>query len=412
MIDHEKINRKHVLITHLTSFNEITEPYDSYQVYELVFKLYVLISDNPTNDDLRLFIDYKSEIMFVKLLKYFTQINNEFKYEHSDTNANINNNNYNPSVDDLDQTADLNKRRLFIFSSLMQIINQLLFKLVKFNLAFIQNDGLNVFFDLVRNKKFLQKLSEFDLKTLSSIVNSLNLLSRYFDYSDEFKQIWIDSKITAVLMDIALHFKIFKIIRFVYLILANISDLDAVHSLPDINQVIRSLVSDMNSFVNYFKETPYITRIKIEKFDFHKQINEYEVSFLNGKSLIGILYSLNKFATDPIIKYKIWEAIYAKTSLKYIILNGNEIEKLYALRLLENLCPIDECVEFCMFDTALHNCLICLSKNRNTKIEECRLVSRRIIELTSKRDIQLEGFFLKFALFSGYLLKKFVFLIN
>ncbi len=319
MIDHEKINRKRVLITHLTSFNEITEPYDSYHVYELVFKLYVLISDNPTNDDLRLFIDYKSEIMFVKLLKYFTQINNEFKYEHSDTNVNINNNNYNPSVDDLDQAADLNKRRLFIFSSLMQIINQLLFKLVKFNLAFIQNDGLNVFFDLVRNKKFLQKLSEFDLKTLSSIVNSLNLLSRYFDYSDEFKQIWIDSKIAAVLMDIALHFKIFKIIRFVYLILANISDLDAVHSLPDINQVIRSLVSDMNSFVNYFKETPYITRIKIEKFDFHKQINEYEVSFLNGKSLIGILYSLNKFATDPIIKYKIWEAIYAKTSLKYII---------------------------------------------------------------------------------------------
>lgn len=412
MIDHEKINRKRVLITHLTSFNEITEPYDSYHVYELVFKLYVLISDNPTNDDLRLFIDYKSEIMFVKLLKYFTQINNEFKYEYSDTNVNINNNNYNPSVDDLDQAADLNKRRLFIFSSLMQIINQLLFKLVKFNLAFIQNDGLNVFFDLVRNKKFLQKLSEFDLKTLSSIVNSLNLLSRYFDYSDEFKQIWIDSKIAAVLMDIALHFKIFKIIRFVYLILANISDLDAVHSLPDINQVIRSLVSDMNSFVNYFKETPYITRIKIEKFDFHKQINEYEVSFLNGKSLIGILYSLNKFATDPIIKYKIWEAIYAKTSLKYIILNGNEIEKLYALKLLENLCPIDECVEFCMFDTALHNCLICLSKNRNTKIEECRLVSRRIIELTSKRDIQLEGFFLKFALFSGYLLKKFVFLIN
>ena len=77
-----------------------------------------------------------------------------------------------------------------------------------------------------------------------------------------------------------------------------------------------------------------------------------------------------------------------------------------------DLIEFDECVEFCMFDTALHNCLICLSKNRNTKIEECRLVSRRIIELTSKRDIQLEGFFLKFALFSGYLLKKFVFLIN
>lgn len=401
------VDRKHVLITHLTSLNALDacEAFDGKQMYQLIHKLYVLVSSQLTNDELRLFHEQKCELMFIKLLKYFAQISNELHYK-AENGDQINVDAY---VDDSD---DLNQRRVFIFSSLMQIINQLFFKLVIFNLEFIRQDGLTGFFDLVRNKNFLQKLSENDLKTLSSIVNSMNLLSRYSDYSDEIKQIWIDSKITAVFMDVALHFKIFKIVRFVYLILANISDLDAVQSLPDINQVIKSLVSDMNSFCNYFKETPYISRIKIEKLDYKKEIKEYEVSFLNGKSLIGILYSLNKLATDPILKYKIWEATYAKTSLKYIILNGNEIEKLYALRLLENLCPIDSVVEFCMFDNALHNMLVCLSKNRHCKVEELRLVSRRIIELTRKHDIHLEGFIIHFAVVFGYFMEKFVFIID
>jgi len=411
-LEHDLIDRNYVLTTHLTSFNNLSQTeetsFDSQLNYELFFKLYTLISDNPTNEDLRLFHEYKCEPMFAKILKYYALIASEMKYdlENGETVKLI------TGCEDQAEGADLNQRRVFIFSYLLQIINQLTFKLVNFNLEFIKNDGLSGFFDLARNKKFLQMLSEKDLKSLASIFNSTNLLSRYFDHSDEIKQIWLDSKISAVYMDIALHFKIFKIVRFVYLILANISDLDAVQSLPDINQVIRSLVSDMNSFVNYFKETPYITRIKIEKLDYKGEIKEYEVSFLNGKSLIGILFSLNKMATDPILKYRIWEANYAKTSLKYIIINGNDFEKLYALRVLENLCPIDSVVEFCLFDTALHNMLICLSKNKQIKVEEVRLVSKRIIDLTRKHDIHFEGYFLNAAYVVGYLMERFVFIID
>lgn len=408
-IDQDRVDRKYVLTTYLNTIDTTkTTGFDTTADYELFFKLYVLISDNPAIEDLRLFHEFKCEAMFSRVLKYYAQIANEFSYdtENGEPCKLI------TMVEDLIETAGLNQRRVFIFSYLIQIINQLAFKLVNFNIDFIKNDGLTGFFDLMRNKNFLQVLSEKDLKTLSSIFNNLNLFSRYFDHSEEFRQIWLESKIAPVFMDIALHFKIFKVVRFVYLILANISDLDAVQSLPDINQVIRSLVSDMNSFVNYFKETPYITRIKIEKLDYKGEINEYEVSFLNGKSLIGILFSLNKMAKDPILKYRIWEANYAKTSLKYIIINGNDIERLYALRVLENLFPIDSVVEVCLFDTALHNMLICLSKNRQTKVEEVKLVSRRIIDLTRKHDIHIEGFFMNAALVVTYLMEKFVFIID
>lgn len=408
-IDQDRIDRKYVLKSYLTQIDTTKSTgFDTLTDYELFFKLYVLTSDNPTIEDLRLFHEYKCEAMFSRILKYYAQIASEITYETEDGE---------PCklitmVEDLNESCGLNQRRVFIFSYLIQIINQLAFKLVKFNIEFIQNDGLTGLFDLVRNKKFLQVLSEKDLKTLSSIFNNLNLFSRYFDHSEEFKQIWSEPKIVPVFMDIALHFKIFKIVRFVYLILANISDLDAVQSLPDINQVIRSLVSDVNSFVNYFKETPFITRIVIEKLDYKGEIKEYEVSFLNGKSLIGILYSLNKMAKDPILKYRIWESNYAKTSLKYIIVNGNDVERLYALKVLENLFPIESVMEFCLFDTALHNMLICLSKNKQTKVEEVKIVSRRIIDLTRKHDIHVEGFILNAALIVAYLMEKFVFIID
>ena len=95
----------------------------------------------------------------------------------------------------------------------------------------------------------------------------------------------------------------------------------------------------MNSFCNLFKTSSHIERIKIELMSKwlledsylkewkNLEIKEYDITFLNGKSLIHVLNDLSKLAVDPILKYKIWEAQYAKNSIKYLIINGNEIEK-------------------------------------------------------------------------------------
>ena len=215
------------------------------------------------------------------------------------------------------------------------------------------------------------------------------------------------------LINIAQNCKIFKIVRFVYLILANISDDDTVQGLPETNLVIKSLASDMNAFCNYFKSTKTVNRIYIEIMDIKKGIKEYDISFLNGKSLIGVLYGLNKLASDPILKYKIWKANYCQSSLKYIIMNGNEIEKLYALRLFHNLCLIEQVIDCVYFDEALKYSIENLSSNKKIQIEEIKILSKKIVRLMEDNlDLPIRRALIYFAYGIGFVLKRFVYTIE
>ncbi len=137
---------------------------------------------------------------------------------------------------------------------------------MQFNLNFLAEpaDGLGYLFEMVKDEKIFNHLYDNDLKILSALINSLKSLSLFYAYNENVKQYWQNSKIASRFVDMAQNLKTFKITRQIYLILAQISDEDTIQSLPEINQVIKSLCSDMNSFCNYFKTSQFIDRIKIE----------------------------------------------------------------------------------------------------------------------------------------------------
>lgn len=395
------------------------ETYDDQLFYESFFKLYnLLIRTTPSNDELRLFCKYNFRKLVYKMLDFYSD-----KCLHMDFKAEdllINNENV------LHEETNENQRRVFIFTNLLTILNQLLFKLVNFNLEFLSQPelGLMSLFKLVNNEKLFKVLNESNLKLLSGIINSLKSLSIFYAHNEVIKECWISSKIASRFVVIAQNSKTFKIVRQIYLILAQISDEDTVQSLPEINQVIKSLCSDMNSFCNLFKTSSHIERIKIELMskwlldddELHKSnslmINEYDITFLNGKSLIHVLNDLNKLAIDPILKYRIWEAQYAKNSIKYLIINGNEIEKLFALKLLSHLCRIENVVDYVSQDQVFKNSIEMLSKNKKTNLEEIRFISRKINELVKKQDIPVAKYLIGAVLVAGFLLEKFMFMKN
>ncbi len=180
----------------------------------------------------------------------------------------------------------------------------------------------------------------------------------------------------------------------------------------------------MNSFCNLFKTSSHIERIPIElmtkwlldeeelKASSDLTIKEYQITFLNGKSLIHVLNDLNKLAIDPILKYRIWDAQYAKNSLKYLIINGNEIEKLFALKLFEQLCRNELVVEYLCQDEVFRNSIEMLSKNKKIQISEIRLVSTKINDLIKKQEFPIGKYVIGVILVAGFILERFMFMRN
>lgn len=180
----------------------------------------------------------------------------------------------------------------------------------------------------------------------------------------------------------------------------------------------------MNSFCNLFKTSSHIERIKIELMSkwlledcYMKEskdlgIKEYDITFLNGKSLIHVLNDLSKLAVDPILKYRIWEAQYAKNSIKYLIINGNEIEKLFALKLFEQLCRIEHVIDFTQQDIVFRNSIEMLSKNKKIQIGEIRTISSKINELIKKREFPIGKYVMGAVLVAGFFVEKFIFMKN
>jgi hypothetical protein len=142
------------------------------------------------------------------------------------------------------------------------------------------------------------------------------------------------------------------------------------------------------------------------------EIKEYDITFLNGKSLIHVLNDLSKLAVDPILKYKIWEAQYAKNSIKYLIINGNEIEKLFALKLFEQLCRIEHVIDFIEQDVVFRNSIEMLSKNKKIQIAEIRDLSSKINELIKKKEFPIARYVMGAVLVAGFFIEKFIFMKN
>ncbi len=178
----------------------------------------------------------------------------------------------------------------------------------------------------------------------------------------------------------------------------------------------------MNSFCNLFKTSSHIERIPIElmtkwlldeeELSNDLTFNEYEITFLNGKSLIHVLNDLNKLAIDPILKYRIWDAQYAKNSLKYLIINGNEIEKLFALKLFGQLCRNELVVEYLCQDEVFRNSIEMLSKNKKIQISEIRHMSRKINDLIKKQEFPIGKYVIGAILVAGFILEKFMLMRN
>lgn len=418
-------NRRHEIMTIIKSLSPTNDDpfrektYDTFIFYEAFFKLYNLtIRTTPTNEELRLFIKYKFHKLVYKMLDYYNKICLEIDFKAEDilsTSENV-----------LYEETNENQRRVYIFTNLVTILNQLLFKLVSFNLEFLTEPdlGLSSLFSLVNNEKLFQTLNEKNLKLLSSIVNSLKSLSIFYAHNEQIKQAWVQSKIGDRFVVIAQNLKTFKIVRQVYLIIAQISDEDTVQGLPEINQVIKSLCSDMNSFCNLFKTSSHIERIPIElmskwlldedelKTSNDLTINEYQITFLNGKSLIHVLNDLNKLAIDPILKHRIWDAQFSKNSLKYLIINANEIEKLFALKLFGQLCRNELVVDYLVQDEVFRNSIEMLSKNKKNQIGEIRVVSKKINDLIKKQEFPIGRYVIGVILVAGFILERFMFMRN
>jgi hypothetical protein len=218
-------NRKNELSSLLKTLNEktcgiaaINQPecnqiYDSQLFYECFFKLKNLtIRTTPTNEELRLFSEANFQHLVTNMLIYYKSIFLELDFKADDAYSN-----------ELNEQASVNERRVSTFSHMLFILNQLLFKLVTFNLRFLnEKSALAALFEFVLDEKVFQHLYDGDLKLLSALINSLKSLSLFSNCNQKLKMSWLNSKIAARFVVIAQNIKTFKIMRQIYMILAQV----------------------------------------------------------------------------------------------------------------------------------------------------------------------------------------------
>lgn len=252
------------------------------------------------------------------------------------------------SKTDVDLLQDQNLKELLSFScNFITLIRYLTIYSDKFCNRIHQIDNsLNVLFDVIQNKQLLDFLVDlyhqnksnkpellqqlyFFVRELVGII--LNLSKVYDSYSDNWKQL----NAVKIVLDYSEKVKDIKNSKIgPCLILANIVDENEINQYAEIRQILIPLLCKVSAFCAQNikkKSTIYLKEIGRKV-----QVGVTKISNCEW-NIVELMNAICKLAVRDDLKQKIYNLV--KTELiEKIISNGNQIEAVFGLKLLFQLC--------------------------------------------------------------------------
>ena len=269
-----------------------------------------------------------------------------------------------------------NERDVSIFHYTLRILDLLFFRSIEFLLSFSKHGtGLKALIAFCCADKFNRMLAYENQFVLETIMFSMSFLSRYA--SESGAEIWNEESMTLITHLIKLtkvreaRDDIF-LLAAIYSIIANLAKNELIRQLPDLAIVTKFLLRDIISLGEDFQHGGHVKipkdRVQFYNDDGNKKIEEHEVSIdrVSLAPVTGKLLTLNKLCVNDSVRVLICQRI---RQLKQILYHGNDIEKLYVIRLIHKVCKVDKCAQYLLDDKYLIAYLRNLERHADTKHE-------------------------------------------
>lgn len=332
-------------VAYFKNFKQVEAILDSQESYEKISELNFIITakDHKLDDLHKALVAANGFEIFQKLLVYLADFCDKIEFEGiKPIPFNI-----------VYETTSLNERRLYFLLKSIHSINFLLPNSLDFRDAMIRNNGLKALLQILKCHSFIEKLTKFDISFVGNIIYSLVWLTKV---ADKMKNIWKELNAIQIFLDYSKKFQKAKI--FVYMATCNIASDKDLDSISELNAII-DMISDLAiKTINHPEKVYYKEQFIDEE---TKKIFEFDMKCYRDTtenvrmSLAGFMLTLYRLALNEKVKWILFQKTNLIASIKKLVLEGNDVEKQYGLRLLTQLCFSDKVIEEMRKDTPFND---------------------------------------------------------
>jgi len=254
------------------------------------------------------------------------------------------------------ENTELNKSLLeiveFILPETITFLNIKAYSSIKFCNKFIESNGLKILFDFISNPILLQNYAAYASSVenpkfisidnvLRRSMGSLVCLARAYS---NYKNSWKNANAVTIFLN---YLKTTKHIldNRIYACMASafVADDDDIERLPTLREVIPDLARLAGLAAKSIKENKNLVRNQFELDDSDNEVAEI-CCVRDGDhgdtqwSLVNLLKALYHLGVHDRLKQEIYYKNHMRKHLKSIVYAGNDIEKVYALNLVWQLC--------------------------------------------------------------------------
>jgi hypothetical protein len=309
------------------------------------------------------------------------------------------------------ENTELNKSLLeiveFIVPETITCLNSKAFSSIKFCNKFIENNGLKILFDFISCPVLVQnyvayascvenpKFISID-NVLRRSMGSLVCLARAYS---NYKNNWKNTNAVTIFLN---YLKTTKHIldNRIYACMASafVADDDDIERLPTLREVIPDLARLVGLGAKSIKENKNLFRNQFELDDSDNEVAEI-CCVRDGDdgdtqwSLVNLLKALYHLGVHDKLKQEIYYKNHMRKHLKSIVYAGNDIEKVYALNLVWQLCFDAKISKDIRDDRIFFEFLESLSnqkRNSHKKVKQC--ASGIVWQINNKLDSETSAY--------------------
>ena len=236
-------------------------------------------------------------------------------------------------------------RNFKIFMITLNLTNFLTGNSRKFCTKFFEIGGARWMINLLANGEFIKDPE--NQNTVHLILLNITLLSNEADF---FKQEWFDYDAVNVLLKVARVNELFK--RPAYssvLKIANDSQISEMYEISEICSIfINALAKASEEIMECIKKGETVVRgtkefsegvvHKEKSKSFQVYIVSEDIGVKHGYPVTSIINTIYKLSVNDKIKYDLYFKYNVKDPLRVFLIEGSDVEKRYALKLLTQLC--------------------------------------------------------------------------
>ena len=327
----ELLKRTLKLLHNKKDSSSLVDSHECYKALSFVnFYLYCPEVDIIHDEILKILLEMNSLPMFKHLLIYLSAFYDQLNFDLVKPE---------PRLNYFYKATNINERRIYMMRHVISIFNQILPCSSDLRVKFSELDALRSLVDILRDDKFSKSLNTWSPSTFKGVVFNLNWISKS---CEGFKLVWHRLESINVLLTAAKTNQ--DLLMYFYMIISNIAFDKEIENIPDIHFIcdrIAMVICDCirqpgGKLKQTFRDETTQNDLDFEIITWRDLTNNSQIS------VTALLLCLYRLAVNHRIKWEIYQRPYFKDSLKTLIINGNEVEKHYALELIAQLCFDDK----------------------------------------------------------------------